>query len=114
MSPAVHADLHSKPTRDEVVVATLAEPVVAIDIPTHVFIEGLATETAVRMVRSHLERAVRIVQNAGTQVELGSSPRSTDASGYRQLVAGPPTAEHNNVSVCDFRRALNSGFKGCS
>src|SRR2546430_9116168 len=80
-------DLHSKPTRDVRVVATLTEPVRAIDICTNVFIEGLPTKTAVRMVRDQLERAVRIVQDAGTRIELGLSPRSTDASGYGQLVA---------------------------
>ena len=42
-------DLHSKPTRDVLVVATLTEPVRAIDICTNVFIEGLPTKTAVRM-----------------------------------------------------------------
>ena len=86
------ADLHSKPTRDVLVVATLTEPVRAIDIRTNVFIEGLPTETAVRMVRDQLERAVRIVQDAATRIELGSAPRSTDALGYRQLVTRPPTA----------------------
>jgi hypothetical protein len=65
-------DLHSQPTRDVLVVAAFTEPVEAIDIRTNVFIEGLPTETAVRMVRNHLERAVRIVQDAGTRVELGS------------------------------------------
>ena len=75
-------DLHSQPARDVLVMALFTEPIGTIDKRVRFFINRFPAETAVRMVRDYLERAVGIVQDVGTRVELGPAPRSTTASSY--------------------------------